>query len=331
VTVLVTGAAGFIGSHAAARLLRRGDAVVGIDNFDPYYSPERKRLNVREVAREAQSPGQFELVEGDIRDRALLERLFREHPIRAVIHLAAMAGVRVSVENPWLYYDVNLTGTLNLLEAVRARAAQTGEAPANFVLASTSSAYGRTDVSPFIETDRADRPLAPYAASKRAAELLGFTYHHLHHLDFTALRFFTVYGPRGRPDMMAYKVLDSAFGGQEVPYYSGGEMYRDWTYVDDIVSGLVAAADRRLGYEIINLGRGEPVKLSDFVNTLERLAGKKPRLVSMPMTDADVSATCADIEKARSLLGYSPEVSVEQGVQRFFDWYVGNVLPTAGA
>jgi UDP-glucuronate 4-epimerase len=330
VTVLVTGAAGFIGSHVAARLLRRGDAVVGIDNFDAYYSPERKRLNVREVAREASGANQFELVEGDIRDRALLERLFRDRPIRAVVHLAAMAGVRVSVENPWLYYDVNLTGTLNLLDAVRVSALRSGQPPANFVLASTSSAYGRTDVSPFVETDRADRPLAPYAASKRAAELLGFTYHHLHGLDFTALRFFTVYGPRGRPDMMAYKVLDSAFGGKEVPYYGGGQMYRDWTYVDDIAAGVVAAADRRLGYEVINLGRGEPVKLEDFVSTLEQLAGKKPRLVSMPMTDADVTATCADIEKAQRLLDYRPEISVEQGVQRFFDWYVANVLP-AGA
>lgn len=330
VTVLVTGAAGFIGSHTAARLLRRGDDVVGLDNFDPYYSPARKRLNAKEVAREAKRPGQLELVEGDIRDRALLERVFEAHSITAVVHLAAMAGVRASVEDPWRYYDVNLTGTLNLLEAVRQRAARTGEPPANFVLASTSSAYGRTEVTPFIETDAADRPLAPYAASKRAAELLGFTYHHLHRLDFTALRFFTVYGPRGRPDMMAYKVLDSAYGGNEVPYYGGGQMYRDWTYVDDIAAGVVAAADRRLGYEVINLGRGEPVKLEDFVATLERLAGKKPRLVSMPMIDADVSATCADIEKARRLLGYAPEVSVEVGVQRFFEWYVANALP-AGA
>jgi UDP-glucuronate 4-epimerase len=326
VAILVTGAAGFIGSHAAARLLRRGDDVVGLDNFDPYYSPERKRHNVREVAREALRPGQFELVEGDIRDRALLARLFEERAISAVVHLAAMAGVRASVEDPWRYYDVNLTGTLNLLEAVRERAARSGEAPANFVLASTSSAYGRTEVTPFIETDPADRPLAPYAASKRAAELLGFTYHHLHRLDFTALRFFTVYGPRGRPDMMAYKVLDSAYGGKEVPYYGGGQMYRDWTYVDDIVAGIVAAADRRLGYEIINLGRGEPVLLADFVAALERLSGKSPRLVSTPMIDADVSATCADIEKARRLLGYAPQVSVQAGVQRFFDWYAAEAL-----
>jgi UDP-glucuronate 4-epimerase len=329
VAVLVTGAAGFIGSHTTAQLLKRGDDVVGLDNFDPYYSPERKRRNVAEAAGEAARPGQFELVEGDIRDRDLLDRLFRTRSIDRVVHLAAMAGVRASMEDPFLYYDVNLTGTLCLLEAVRRRAAETGERPANLVLASTSSAYGRTEVTPFVENDTADRPLAPYAASKRAAEMLGFTYHHLHRLDFTALRFFTVYGPRGRPDMMAYKVLDSAYGGKEVPYYAGGEMYRDWTYVDDIVSGVVAAADRRLGYEIINLGRGEPVRLADFVSTLERLAGKKPRLVSMPMIDADVSATCADIGKARRLLGYSPAVSVQQGVQRFFEWYVAHALPGA--
>jgi UDP-glucuronate 4-epimerase len=327
VAILVTGAAGFIGSHVAARLLRRGDDVIGLDNFDPYYSPDRKRLNVQEVAREATRPGQFELVDGDIRDRALLAGLFARGAISAVVHLAAMAGVRASVEDPWRYYDVNLTGTLNLLDAVRERAAQTLQPPANFVLASTSSAYGRTETTPFIETDSADRPLAPYAASKRAAELLGFTYHHLHHLDFTALRFFTVYGPRGRPDMMAYKVLDSAYGGKEVPYYGGGQMYRDWTYVDDIAAGVIAAADRRLGYEIINLGRGEPVLLADFVAALEGLAGRKPRLVSAPMIDADVSATCADIDKARRLLDYAPEVSVQAGVKHFFEWYVENARP----
>jgi UDP-glucuronate 4-epimerase len=298
--------------------------VVGLDNLNDYYPPARKRQNLAEVAREAKSPGQFQFIEGDIRDRPLLERLFRDHELSAVIHLAAMAGVRVSVENPWLYYDVNLTGTLNLLELVRA---QPRTARANFVLASTSSAYGRTETVPFVESDAADRPLAPYAASKRAAELLGFTYHHLHGLDFTALRFFTVYGPRGRPDMMAYKVLDSAFGGSAVPYYNGGQMHRDWTYVDDIVSGIVAAADRRLGYEIINLGRGEPVLLADFVSSLEALAGCKPNLEPQAMSDADVKYTYADITKARKLLGYEPSVSVQEGVRRFFEWYSESVRP----
>jgi UDP-glucuronate 4-epimerase len=329
VRVLVTGAAGFIGSHAAARLLRRGDAVVGLDNLNDYYSPERKRQNLAEVASEATSPGQFLFVEGDIRDRALLSRLFEQHRFDAVVHLAAMAGVRVSVEDPWLYYDVNLTGTLNLLEAVRGQASSQGGVTANFVLASTSSVYGRTEVLPFVENDTADLPLAPYPASKRAAEMLGFTYHHLHGLDFCALRFFTVYGPRGRPDMMAYKVLDSAFGGEEVPYYNAGQMHRDWTFVDDITSGIIAAADRRLGYQVINLGRGEPVLLADFVSALEALAGHKPKLNAMPMSDADVSYTYADIEKARQLLDYHPQVSVEVGVRRFFDWYVEHVKPSA--
>lgn len=324
-SVLVTGAAGFIGSHTAVRLLARGDEVVGLDNLNDYYSPQRKRQNLTEVAREAKQSGQFQFVEGDIRDRPLIERLFREHQFSAVIHLAAMAGVRVSVEDPWLYYDTNLTGTLNLLEAVRAQPAAGAPAHANFVLASTSSAYGRTETLPFVETDSADRPLAPYAASKRAAEMLGFTYHHLHGLDFTALRFFTVYGPRGRPDMMAYKVLDSAFGGKAVPYYNGGQMHRDWTYVDDIVSGIVAAADRRLGYEIINLGRGEPVLLADFVDNLEKLAGHKPNLEPQEMMDADVKYTYADITKARTLLDYDPKVGVQEGVRRFFDWYSADV------
>ncbi len=295
--------------------------MVGLDNLNDYYPKQRKLLNLEEVAREAKRPGQFTFVEGDIRDRALLGRLFHEHEFGAVVHLAAMAGVRISVEDPWLYYDVNLTGTLNLLEAVRAQTQR-----ANFVFASTSSAYGRTEVSPFIETDTADRPLAPYPASKRAAEMLGFTYHHLHRLDFTALRFFTVYGPRGRPDMMAYKVLDSAFGGDAVPYYNAGQMHRDWTFVEDIVSGIVAAADRKLGYQVINLGRGEPVLLADFVDSLRALAGKEPRLVPKPMSDADVEHTYADISKAKSLLGYSPQVSVDEGVRRFFDWYMQNVV-----
>lgn len=314
-TFLVTGAAGFIGSHTAETLLSRGDHVVGLDNLNDYYDPARKRENLAEVRTSAPEGARFDFVEGDLRDRALLESLFRTRRFDAVIHLAAMAGVRASVEDPWLYYDVNLTGTLNLLDrAVR-------EGKPNFVLASTSSAYGATEQVPFVETDPADRPLAPYPASKRAAELLGHSYHHLHGIDFTALRFFTVYGPRGRPDMMAYKVLDSIFLGRDVPLYNGGNMHRDWTFVSDIVSGIVAAADRRLGYEVVNLGRGEPVLLSDFVQWIEELAGARARLVETPMMDADVKYTYADITKARRLLGYDPKVSVRDGVARFWAWY----------
>lgn len=312
-TYLVTGAAGFIGSHTAIALLRRGHRVIGLDNYNDYYDPTRKRANT--VAVEAVG-GDFEMIEGDIRDRDLVERLFRAHPLDAVAHFAAMAGVRISVENPWLYYDVNVTGTLNLLDA----ASRHGRP--NFVFASTSSAYGRTERVPFVETDNADRPLAPYPASKRAAELLGHSYHHIQGLDFTALRFFTVYGERGRPDMMAYLVFESMRHGRRLPLYNGGRMYRDWTHVDDIVSGVVAALDRRLGYEVINLGRGEPVLLSDFVVGLEKLTGKKANFVHEPMMAADVSYTYANADKARRLLDYAPSVSVDEGIRRFYEWYV---------
>jgi len=321
-TILVTGAAGFIGSHTAQALLARGDTVVGLDNLNDYYDPARKQANLRELSH---SPGaeHFSFVAGDIRDRDLVGRLFEQHDFAAVVHLAAMAGVRASIENPYLYYDVNVNGTLTLLEA--AREAQTP----NFVLASTSSAYGNTTVVPFVETDAADRPLAPYSASKRAAEMLGFTAHHLYGQHVTALRFFTVYGPRGRPDMMAYKVLDNMFYGREVPLYNNGQMYRDWTYIDDIVAGIIAAADRPLGYEIINLGRGEPVLLADFVQHLAQLAGRQVNLAAAPMPAADVAYTYADISKARALLDYDPRVSVEEGIARLWRWYQMAVLGQA--
>ncbi len=314
-TFLVTGAAGFIGSHTVGRLLERGDHVVGIDNFNDYYSPGRKRENIAEVLRMASRGGTFTLVEADIRDRTALSALFERNAFSGVAHLAAMAGVRSSVEDPWLYYECNLTGTLNLLDA-----AHRYNQP-NFVFASTSSAYGNTPHIPFVETDAADRPLAPYPASKRSAELLGHSYHHIQGLDFTALRFFTVYGPRGRPDMMAYKILDAIRTGVPMPLFNGGNMHRDWTFVGDVVSGVVAALDRRLGYEVINIGRGEPVLVADFVQALEQLTGKRAPFRVEPMMKADVDFTFANIDKARSLLGYDPKVSVTQGVTEFYDWF----------
>jgi UDP-glucuronate 4-epimerase len=314
-TFLVTGTAGFIGSHTAIRLLERGDHVVGLDNFNDFYDPARKRSNLEDVRDAAKSNGTFTFVEGDIRDRGLLAEVFQAQPLSGVAHLAAMAGVRSSVENPWLYYDCNLTGTLNLLDATHRF-----NNP-NFVFASTSSAYGNTQRIPFIETDTADRPLAPYPASKRAAELLGHSYHHIQGLDFTALRFFTVYGPRGRPDMMTYKIFDAIRTGVPIPLFNGGNMHRDWTFVSDVVSGIVAALDKRLGYEVINIGRGEPVSVADYVQSIERLAGKQAPFKSEPMLKADVDYTFANIDKARSLLGYSPQVSVEEGVRLSYEWY----------
>ena len=332
-TVLVTGAAGFIGSHVTQRLLARGDRVVGLDNLNTYYSPDRKRANLEDLRAAVPDPAGFTFVEGDVRDAPLIARLFGEHAFDAVVHLAAMAGVRQSIDDPRLYYDVNLGGTLGLLEASvgRGLAEPSSDRAPTFVFASTSSVYGATRQIPFVESDPCDRPLAPYAASKRAVELLGYTYHQLYGLHFTSLRFFTVYGPRGRPDMMAYKVLDNIFVGREVPLYSAGQMHRDWTYVDDIAAGVVAASDRPLGYELINLGRGEPVLLAEFVRHLERSAGRKAHLVPAPMPDTDMLYTYADVGKAQRLLGYEPKVSVREGVAAFYAWYVQATRSGSGA
>jgi UDP-glucuronate 4-epimerase len=319
-TVLVTGAAGFIGSHTSRALLDRYDRVVGLDNLNDYYDPSRKLANLEGIKRDVAAGQSFDFIAGDIRDHDTVRSLFKAHDFTAVVHLAAMAGVRVSIERPELYYDVNVMGTLNLLNAAR------DHDLGNFVLASTSSVYGRTQTIPFVETDICDRPLSPYAASKRAAEMQCFTYHHLFGINTTALRFFTVYGPRGRPDMMAYKVLTNIFDGTEVPIYNNGDMHRDWTYVDDIVTGVVAAAEQPLGFEVINLGRGEPVRLADFVKTLENLTGKKAKLTPAPMPDADVPYTFADTAKAREMLAYEPKISVDEGVARFWKWYQDDVF-----
>jgi UDP-glucuronate 4-epimerase len=318
--ILLTGAAGFIGSNTATALLRRGDTVVGVDNLNDYYDPARKQANLEEVRAAAPDPDKFIFHRADIRDQEAMDGLFAEHGFDAIIHLAAMAGVRASIEDPKLYLDVNLGGTLTLLEA-----AQRHGQPL-FVFASTSSVYGRTEVIPFIETDSADRPLAPYPASKRAAELLGHSYFHIFGQNFTALRFFTVYGRRGRPDMMAYLVLDNIFNGKEVPLYNNGQMHRDWTYVDDIVQGLLAAADRPLGYEVINLGRGKPTLLADFVQLIEEQAGKTSKLVSKPMPAADMEYTYANVNRAKELLDYAPTITVEQGVREFWLWYQDAVM-----
>ncbi|HTP29354.1 MAG TPA: SDR family NAD(P)-dependent oxidoreductase [Anaeromyxobacteraceae bacterium] len=310
--ILVTGAAGFVGSHVAAHLLARGDEVVGVDNFDPYYSPARKEENIKELCA---GPGgsRFTLVRGDIRQRELVESLVADG-VDVIAHLAGRGGVRASVEHPADYLDVHVSGTLAVLEAARRTRIR------NMVLVSTSSAYGNAE-PPFVETHPADRPLSPYAASKRAAEMLCHSYYHVHGLSCTTVRLFTAYGPRNRPDMMAFKVLDSIFTGREIPLFDG-DMVRDWTYVEDIARGIVAALDLPLGYEIINLGHGHPTRLHDFVEAIERLAGRKANLVPTPRQESDAFATGADIGKARRLLGFEPQVSLDEGVERLFRWYV---------
>lgn len=312
--VLVTGAAGFIGSHLAEKLARRGDEVVGLDNFNDYYDPARKRANEQRLLQY----DNFRMIEADIRDRKGIAAIFGREKFESVAHLAALAGVRNAVKYPDLYVQVDYNGTQNLMDAAR------DNDLGNFVFASTSSVYGATKQIPFVETEPCDRPLQPYAAAKRAAEMLGFTYHHLFDLNFTAIRFFTVYGPAGRPDMMAYLLADSICKGREIPLYNGGEMWRDWTFVDDITDGVVAALDRPLGYEVVNVGRGEPVLLNEFVQIMEELAGDKANLREAPKLAADVVRTFADVSKARRLLDYDPQVSVREGVRRFWEWYQAN-------
>ena len=310
-TTLITGGAGFIGSHVAEALLQRGDSALVVDNFNDYYDPAIKRANIVRL----REWDKFELVEGDIRDSALVERLFREQGIQRVAHMAAMAGVRASVQQPKLYMDVNLGGTLNLLEAARASDCR------QFVLASTSSVYGRTKRLPFIETDNADRPLAAYPASKRAAEMLAHSYHNLIGMQVTALRFFNVYGPAGRPDMMPWRLMQATQSGEQLRFFNGGDIQRDWTYISDTVAGVVAALDTPLGYEVINLGCGAPISLREFVMIIEELAGVKIKAQSVPTPPSDPPITYCDNSKARQLLGFSPQVDTREGLRRTWEWF----------
>ncbi|MEO0964203.1 MAG: NAD-dependent epimerase/dehydratase family protein [Planctomycetota bacterium] len=310
-TYLVTGVAGLIGSHVAERLVDRGDAVVGLDNFNDYYDTRQKRDNVVGLI----DGPRFTLVEADLRDAAATTSLVADHKPAAIAHLGAMANVRYSIGRAPLYHDVNITGSLNLLEAA------IGHGHPNFVFASTSSVYGNTTRLPFVEDDPCGQPLAPYPATKRAVELLGHSYHNLHELAFTALRFFSVYGPRARPDMMPFMVTDRVAKGETIKLFNAGEMQRDWTYVDDIVDGVIAALDRPMGYEIVNLGRGEPVLMRDFVTIVEDLVGKPAVLDTPPAPPSEPVITYADVSKARELLGYAPKTGVRAGLERLWDWY----------
>ncbi|MBN1178011.1 MAG: GDP-mannose 4,6-dehydratase [Anaerolineae bacterium] len=314
--ILVTGAAGFIGSHVAEALLARGDTVSGLDNFNDYYSPARKRANAAILG----AFPRFTLHEVDLRDAEAVERVCAEGRFDAVIHLGAMANVRYSIERAPLYVDVNVRGTVNVLEAARKAGTP------HVVFASTSSVYGRTDRIPFREEDPAIAPLAPYPATKLAAEMMGHTYHNLFALSFTALRFFSVYGPRGRPDMMPYIVTDAIVHGKEFQLYDAGEMYRDWTFIADIVSGVMAAADRPLGYQVINLGRGEPVRMADFVTLIEGLVGQPAQMTTPPAPSSEPPITFADISKAQRLLDYAPQTSVAEGMARFWEWYQAEMV-----
>ncbi|MCB0168748.1 MAG: GDP-mannose 4,6-dehydratase [Anaerolineae bacterium] len=315
-TILVTGAAGFIGSNLTETLLKQGETVVALDNFNAYYDPQRKRANMATF----QNHPNLRFYEQDFCDAAAVQQLFAEHQPQAIAHLGAYGGVRYSIGRADLYTQVNIVGTVNLLEAARIHGTE------NFVFASTSSVYGHTEQIPFIETDPCNLPLAPYPASKKACEVMGYTYYNLHKMNFTALRFFSVYGPKGRPDMMPFMVTDRIVKGETIKLFDAGQMKRDWTYVDDIVSGIIAALQRPLGYEIINLGRGEPVLMADFVEIIEDLAGKSAKLDTPPAPASEPKITCANIDKARRLLDYDPQTPVVDGLNKLWAWYQASIL-----
>ncbi|MBE0596727.1 MAG: GDP-mannose 4,6-dehydratase [Desulfuromonadales bacterium] len=330
-SILVTGGAGFIGSHLCEALLRQGRRVVVLDNLCDFYAPEIKAANLAAVRRvAAQAGGELVILRGDIRRPVDLERAFLAlgPPAQAaVVHLAAMAGVRPSIERPQLYYEVNVTGTLNLLEQCRHNGVR------HLAFASSSSVYGNNEKVPFAETDPVDQPISPYAATKKAGELQCHNYHHLYGISVACLRFFTVYGPRQRPDLAIHKFARLIQAGRSLPFFGDGTTRRDYTYVTDTLQGVLGSLawlERCPApvYEIFNLGESRTVDLATLVRLLGEALGRQPQLERLPMQPGDVDCTFADIAKARRLLGYDPQVAIEEGIPRFVDWFQEN-LPGA--
>ena len=309
-TVLITGVAGFIGSHLSERLLARGETVVGVDNFDPFYDRAVKQRNL-EGSRAGDA---FTFVEADICDAEKMQAVFAEHAPDAVVHIAALAGVRPSIERPGDYMRVNVDGTTSLLEA----AAKHGSP--KFIFASSSSVYGNNTKIPFSEDDPVDHPISPYAATKRACELLAHSIHHIWGMSVWCLRFFTVYGPRQRPDLAIHKFARRILAGQPIQMYGDGSASRDYTYVDDVVAGIRRALERCRGYEIVNLGSTRPIALSEMIRTVAEACGREPVIERLPMQPGDVDRTFADVSKAARLLDYAPATDFRVGVERFVSW-----------
>lgn len=309
-TAVVTGAAGFIGSHVSETLLAAGWRVVGLDSFDSFYNPRIKRRNLTTCL----ANDRFALVEGDIRGAETVDRALAGE-VDVVVHLAARAGVRPSIEQPLLYQDVNVGGTGVLLEATRKHRI------GRFIFASSSSVYGNNKKVPFCETDNVDFPISPYAATKKAGELLCHTYHHLYGINVTCLRFFTVYGARQRPDLAIHKFTRLIEAGGPIPVFGDGSMMRDHTYIDDIIAGVMAAIDRCTGYHIYNLGRSEPISLSDLISAIEAALGRKAIIERHPVQPGDVERTYADTSSAEADLGYRPTTHLAAGLKRFVTWF----------
>jgi UDP-glucuronate 4-epimerase len=313
--VLVTGAAGFIGSHLAERLLGLGYQVVGLDNFDDFYPPALKRKNISALNTEEG----FCMIEGDIRDTDLLTRIFSEHNISLVAHLAARAGVRPSLQNPVLYQDVNIRGTINLLETSRTCGVK------QFVFTSSSSVYGLNSKVPFNENDKIDHPTSPYAVSKAAAELYCRTYNHLYGMPVKVLRLFTVYGPRQRPEMAIHLFTRMIDSGEEVSVFGNGTSTRDYTYVSDIIDGIQKAlTSQNQGFEIFNLGDSNPIVLERLIYLIEESLGKKAKIKRLPMQPEEMPVTYAEISKAQAALAYQPKIGIEEGIRLFVQWYLRN-------
>jgi len=317
-TILVTGGAGFIGSNLCDKLLSLGHTVICVDVLNAYYSPARKIRNIRHNL----SNDNFHFFVLDIARRSDLDsEIFQKFKIDKIVHLAARAGVRPSIADPFIYQEVNLLGTLNLLDLAKNYNVKA------FIFGSSSSVYGKSIVVPFKENShQTDRPISPYAASKKSCENYCYTYHHLYNMNITILRFFTVYGPRGRPDMAPYLFTDWIAKGRPIKRFGNGTTKRDYTFVSDIVDGIVAALDKVHNFEIINIGNSNPIELNHFINVIEKTVGKKAIIDQQPEQPGDMPITYADVSKAKELLGYEPKVSLEEGMQKFYEWYRQEVL-----
>ncbi len=310
--ILITGSAGFIGSHLAEALVD-DHKIIGLDNFCDFYDPQIKWRNIQKL----QKKNNFRLIKADIRNQQRIEEIFSENKIDLVIHLAAMAGVRPSIADPQLYTEVNINGTVNLLEACKKNNIK------KFIFASSSSVYGNNEKVPFAENDSVDFPISPYAATKKAGELICHNYHHLYEISMICLRFFTVYGPRQRPDLAIHKFSRKILNNEEIPVFGNGGSERDYTYIDDIISGVLKSikfVSSQNIYEIFNLGESRTIKLSEMIQTIESAIGKKAKKKWLPMQPGDVNRTYADISKSRKLLNYNPATDFEMGIKIFIEW-----------
>lgn len=316
--ILITGAAGFIGSHLSERLLGEGHSVIAIDNFDDFYDPQIKRQNISGPLKDEN----FKLIEADIRDGQTMDNAIAEG-IEVIVHLAAKAGVRPSIAEPLLYTDINISGTTLLLDL-----AKKYNVP-KFIFASSSSVYGNNEKVPFSEEDNVDFPISPYAATKKAGELICHTYQHLYSINITCLRFFTVYGPRQRPDLAIHKFARLIEQQKPIPIYGNGTMMRDFTYIDDIIDGVVSSINKCSGYNIYNLGESRPITVNDLVTKIEEAMGKKATKEYLPPQPGDVERTFADVTKAGEQLGYIPATTIEDGLAKFAEWF--RQIPRANA